>query len=63
MSEGQIQAAGCLRFGTQTGVRLSVAVVDAAGHSSNVVATQLNRPSGAPEVPQGGTDGAFGPLN
>jgi hypothetical protein len=63
-TEGQIQALACLRFGTQTGARLSVAVVDAGGHSSNIVSTQLNRPSGAPETPRGGgTNGSLDRLN
>jgi hypothetical protein len=57
---GTIQAAGCLRFGNQSQFRLSVAVVDAAGNSSNILTVTLDRPAGAPEVPRGGGGAAWG---
>ena len=58
-TEGTITGQGCLRFGAQTGITLSVAVVDAAGNSSNVVSSTVARPAGLPEVPRGATDGSF----
>jgi hypothetical protein len=44
---GTIYVDNCLRFGGSTDVRIQVRVVDAAGHSSNVVAVTVPRPAGA----------------
>jgi hypothetical protein len=59
-TSGTIRAVGCLRFGASTQFRLSVAVVDSAGNSSNILAVTLDRPAGAPQVPRGSDDGGWG---
>lgn len=51
-TQGTITVRGCVRFGASTTFTLAVAMVDKAQHSSNIVSTQLNRPAGAPEMPQ-----------
>lgn len=62
-TEGTIEALACLRFGSQTAFNLSVALLDAAGHSSNILSVRLSKPAGAPEVPAGGSGGgAMEPL-
>jgi len=59
---GTITLRGCLRYGAQNSFTLSVAVVDATQHSSNVTSARLDRPAGAPEVPAGGGGESFGPA-
>ena len=47
-TEGSITAFACVLFGGGSALSLTVALVDKAGHSSNVLAVQVN-----PEVPRG----------
>lgn len=60
-TEGTVEALVCVvGFGSDTAITISVALVDKAGHSSNVLSKRVNRPAGAPEVPQGGGAGEGG---
>lgn len=62
-TEGTIQAFACVGFGTgSTALTLSVALLDAAGHSSNILSTRLNRPSETREVPPAGETGRGGTM-
>jgi hypothetical protein len=62
-TSGTIRAVGCVTFGTDTQFTLSVAVVDSAGNSSNILSVTLNRPAGAPQVPRGSRGSGWGPAN
>ena len=41
-TEGSITASGCIILGGNSSVTLSVALLDKAGHSSNILAVQVN---------------------
>ncbi|MBI3458150.1 MAG: hypothetical protein HY002_20440 [Candidatus Rokubacteria bacterium] len=57
-TEGTIQAFACFVFGAgSTALTLSVALLDAAQNSSNILSTQLNRPSETRGVPPAGETG------
>jgi hypothetical protein len=47
-TSGTIQVLPCLRFGSDTAVSMSVALVDASGATSNTLTAQPAKPQGAP---------------
>jgi hypothetical protein len=56
-TEGTIRAFVCVHFGSQTAITIGVAVLDAGGHSSNVLSSRVPAPAGAPEAPRQGRSG------